>query len=285
MENAILDLPLALFTTLAPIGAGGFIALAIAFFTTKFTDEQLRKINKLSFVPFGFVALGFIASFFHLGSPFNAANVFSGLGRSPLSNEVAVGLIFVLLALVYCIIAAMGKLSEGSRKGFSAVVAVVGLVFAVFTGMAYMVGTIPSWSTPLAPLEVLGFCLLGGALLGSFVLAWAGSLADAKKTGYKTATLVLAIAGAVIAIGALLAHVGMVGSMSSTITTGAALVSEVTLWLVLCIIGMAVALFLEWRVLFKKGTVGLTGINVAIIVIAVFIARLIFYALKLSVGL
>ena len=32
------ELPLALFTTLAPVAAGAFIALAVAFFTTKFSD-------------------------------------------------------------------------------------------------------------------------------------------------------------------------------------------------------------------------------------------------------
>lgn len=34
------ELPLALFTTLAPIGAGAFIALAVAFFTTKFSESS-----------------------------------------------------------------------------------------------------------------------------------------------------------------------------------------------------------------------------------------------------
>ena len=37
MEAAFAELPLALFTTLAPMGAGAFIALALAFFTTTFT--------------------------------------------------------------------------------------------------------------------------------------------------------------------------------------------------------------------------------------------------------
>ena len=41
------ELPLALFTTLAPIGAGAFIALAVAFLTTKFSDEPLKKIEAL----------------------------------------------------------------------------------------------------------------------------------------------------------------------------------------------------------------------------------------------
>ena len=40
MQFSVAELPLALFTTLAPLGAGAFIALACAFFTTSFSDEQ-----------------------------------------------------------------------------------------------------------------------------------------------------------------------------------------------------------------------------------------------------
>lgn len=285
MENAMLELPLALFTTLAPIGAGGFIALAIAFFTTQFSDEQYKKLDKLSFIPFGFVVVGFIASFFHLASPFNAMGVFAGLGTSPLSNEVAVGLVFVVVALIYCILAAMGKLSAGGRKGFAAVVAVVGFVFAVFTGMAYMIDTIPSWATPLGIFEILGFCLLGGTVLGTYVLALAGALEDAKKSSFKTVAFVVALIGAVIGIGALLAHAGTVSSMDSAIMTGAALVSSVTMYLVVFVVGAVAAVVLEFFLLFKKGSNALALTSTIVVVLAILIARLVFYAFKISVGL
>ena len=45
MEAAFAELPLALFTTLAPMGAGAFIALALAFFTTTFTDDQVKTVS------------------------------------------------------------------------------------------------------------------------------------------------------------------------------------------------------------------------------------------------
>ena len=51
------ELPLALFTTLAPIGAGAFIALAVAFFTTKFSDEQLKKIDRMTTIPVSYTHL------------------------------------------------------------------------------------------------------------------------------------------------------------------------------------------------------------------------------------
>ena len=60
MAAAFHELPLALFTTLASIGAGAFITLTVAFFTTKFDDEVLARIDKLALVPAIFVIVGFI---------------------------------------------------------------------------------------------------------------------------------------------------------------------------------------------------------------------------------
>ena len=158
------ELPLALFTTLAPIGAGAFIALAVAFFTTKFSDEQLKKIDRMTTIPVVVLVAGFICAFFHLASPMHAFGVFAGLGASPLSNELLAGVVFAVLAIVYWIVALAGKLGEGARKGFSAVVAVMAVAFACFTGAAYMMETIVSWNTPMVPVAVLGFSLLGEGL-------------------------------------------------------------------------------------------------------------------------
>ena len=119
------ELPLALFTTLAPVGAGAFIALAVAFFTTKFSDEQLKKIDRMTTIPVVVLVAGFICAFFHLASPMHAFGVFAGLGASPLSNELLAGVVFAVLAIVYWIVALAGKLGEGARKGFAAVVAVM----------------------------------------------------------------------------------------------------------------------------------------------------------------
>ena len=173
------ELPLALFTTLAPVAAGAFIALAVAFFTTKFSDEQLRKIDRMTTIPVVVLIVGFICAFFHLANPMHAFGVFAGVGSSPLSNELVAGCVFAVLAIVYWIVALAGKLGEGARKGFSAAVAVMAVVFACFTGAAYMMGTIASWNTPMVPVAIVGFCLLGGVSLGVLVLALAGALEDA----------------------------------------------------------------------------------------------------------
>ena len=244
------ELPLALFTTLAPVAAGAFIALAVAFFTTKFSDEQLRKIDRMTTIPVVVLIVGFICAFFHLANPMHAFGVFAGVGSSPLSNELVAGCVFAVLAIVYWIAALAGKLGEGARKGFSAVVAVMAVVFACFTGAAYMMGTIASWNTPMVPVAIVGFCLLGGVSLGVLVLALAGALEDAVAGSFKMAALVVAALGLVLGIAGTVAQVMGVSGMSSALVDGADLVAGATapMWVgVICLVVAAAAAFAALR--------------------------------------
>lgn len=285
MEAAFAELPLALFTTLAPMGAGAFIALALAFFTTTFTDDQVKKIDRMTLIPLVVVLVGFAASFFHLASPLHAAGVFAGIGSSPLSNEILVGSLFVVLALVYVILALAGKLSGAARKGLVAVVAVAAAVFACFTGMAYMMETIASWNSPLVVVQLLGFALLGGMPLGTLVLGLAGTLPDALKGSFKTAGIVVAAAGAVLAIGGFCVQVMGVGGMENALVSGADLVADVTIYLAVAVASLVLAAAGTLAALLGKSPVAMAGFGAVMAVIGIFVARLVFYAVQLSVGL
>lgn len=279
------ELPLALFTTLAPIGAGAFIALAVAFFTTKFSDEQLKKIDRMTTIPVVVLVAGFICAFFHLASPMHAFGVFAGLGASPLSNELLAGVVFAVLAIVYWIVALAGKLGEGARKGFAAVVAVMAVVFACFTGAAYMMETIASWNTPMVPVAVLGFSLLGGVSLGVLVLALSGALEDAAKGGFKMAAPVVLVVGLVLGIAGLLVQVMSVSGMGNALVDGADLVAAASapMWIgVVCMVVAAAAAFMALR---NTKSTALAAAAPVLAVVGVFAARLAFYAVQLSVGL
>lgn len=279
------ELPLALFTTLAPIGAGAFIALAVAFFTTKFSDEQLKKIDRMTTIPVVVLVAGFICAFFHLASPMHAFGVFAGLGASPLSNELLAGVVFAVLAIVYWIVALAGKLGEGARKGFAAVVAVMAIVFACFTGAAYMMETIASWNTPMVPVAVLGFSLLGGICLGVLVLALSGALEDAAKGGFKMAAPVVLIVGLVLGVAGLLVQVMSVSGMGNALVDGADLVAAASapMWIgMVCMVVAAAAAFMALR---NTKSTALAAAAPVLAVVGVFAARLAFYAVQLSVGL
>ena len=279
------ELPLALFTTLAPVGAGAFIALAVAFFTTKFSDEQLKKIDRMTTIPVVVLVAGFICAFFHLASPMHAFGVFAGVGASPLSNELLAGVVFAVLAIVYWIVALAGKLGEGARKGFSAVVAVMAVVFACFTGAAYMMETIASWNTPMVPVAVLGFSLLGGVSLGVLVLALSGALEDAAKGGFKMAALVALVIGLVLGVAGLLVQVMSVSGMGNALVDGADLVAAASapMWIgVVCMVVAAASAFMALR---NSKSTALAAAAPVLAIVGVFAARLAFYAVQLSVGL
>ena len=279
------ELPLALFTTLAPVGAGAFIALAVAFFTTKFSDEQLKKIDRMTTIPVVVLVAGFICAFFHLASPMHAFGVFAGVGASPLSNELLAGVVFAVLAIVYWIVALAGKLGESARKGFAAVVAVMAIVFACFTGAAYMMETVASWNTPMVPVAVLGFSLLGGICLGVLVLALSGALEDAAKGGFKMAALAVLIVGLVLGVAGLLVQVMSVSGMGNAMVDGADLVAAASapMWIgVVCMVVAAAAAFMALR---NTKSTALAAAAPVLAIVGVFAARLAFYAVQLSVGL
>lgn len=279
------ELPLTLFTTLAPIGAGAFIALAVAFFTTKFSDEQLKKIDRMTTIPVVVLVAGFICAFFHLASPMHAFGVFAGLGASPLSNELLAGVVFAVLTIVYWIVALAGKLGEGARKGFAAVVAVMAIVFACFTGAAYMMETIVSWNTPMVPVAVLGFSLMGGVCLGVLVLALSGALEDAAKGGFKMAALAVLVVGLVLGVAGLLVQVMSVSGMGNALVDGADLVAAASapMWIgVVCMVVAAAAVFMSLR---SSKSTALAAAAPVLAIVGVFAARLAFYAVQLSVGL
>lgn len=279
------ELPLALFTTLAPIGAGAFIALAVAFFTTKFSDEQLKKIDRMTTIPVVVLVAGFICAFFHLASPMHAFGVFAGLGASPLSNELLAGVVFAVLAIVYWIVALAGKLGEGARKGFAAVVAVMAVVFACFTGAAYMMETIASWNTPMVPVAVLGFSLLGGVSLGVLVLALSGALEDAAKGGFKMAALVVLVIGLVLGVAGLLVQVMSVSGMGNALVDGADLVAAASAPMWIGVVCMVVAVAAAFMALRNSKSTALAVAAPVLAIVGVFAARLAFYVVQLSVGL
>ena len=288
MEAAFAEMPLALFSTLAPMGAGAFVILAIAFFTGKFDDDALRRIDRFTAIPVGLVVVGFIAAFFHLANPLNAFAVFGGLGGSPLSNEVVVGVVFTVAMLAYWLWAFLGKMPEGARKGLVAVVAVLGVAFAFFTGMAYMIDTIPSWNTMAGPVQMVGFSLLGGAAVGVLVLTLAGS-ADALKGGsLKTGTLVVLAVGLVLGLGGFAVQAFGASGMENGLYSGADLLAGAAIAIVCgvaCLVGTGVCDTFAIRGMDGSVALKVTTGAVVLAVIGILLMRLAFYAMQMSVGL
>ena len=65
MGTGFSETPLAIFTTLAPMGAGAFMMIALSYLMFKFDDEVLARIDKITLVPLGVLIVGFIGAFLH----------------------------------------------------------------------------------------------------------------------------------------------------------------------------------------------------------------------------
>ncbi len=279
METAFAELPLVVFTTLAPMGAAAFVAFALASFSAEYADGQAQRIDKMALAPFIVALVGFAASMFHLANPLAAFGAIVGIGRSPLTNEIVVGGVFMVAALVYVVLAYTGKLAD-VRKPLGAVVAVLAVVFCAFVGFAYMIPTVSSWNSAMLPIEVVGYALVGGCAFGA--LALAGADAEAKAAG--KALRIAAIAGAVLAIVAVAAQLVALGNTATPVASGAGIVATVAPFAVVGLVLIAVAAAEQVRG-FAKGMTRAIAVRALIeVAIGAFLVRLAFYAMYLSVG-
>lgn len=290
MASAFAELPLALFSTLAPMGAGAFLILAILFSTTNVEEDAARRIDKLTAIPVGLVIVGFIAAFFHLADPLHAFGVFAGIGSSPLSNELAAGCLFALVMLAYWIAAMMGKLKTGVRRGLLWACAVLGIVFAWFTGAAYMIDTIPSWNTVAGPVQLVGFALIGGVAASVLVLALAKHAQALKTPPLKTAVLAVTAAGLVLAIGGVAAQAAAVSGMTNALVSGQDLVGSVMLAIIcgiICLVGTGVcdAFAVRGSGAGEGALAGASWGAAVLALVGILLVRLAFYGMQLSAGL
>lgn len=269
MENVIGHIPLALFTTLGALGAGAYIGLAIALLTGSYSDEKLKSADKRTVIPFVVACVGFVAVLFHVTQPLKAYGVFAGVGSSPLSNEVIAGVVFMVFAAIYTLLALVGKLG-GARKGLVGVTAVLAVVFGIMMGMAYMVDTIPTWNNPGTILQMLGYTLAGSGL----ALVVLGDAAGEKEA---KAIKAIALVGVVLAVIGVLAQVVICSGASAATESGAAMVAAILPLLIVAAV-LAIAYV---AVLCKSNALAAC----VVLLVAVFCARLAFYGMELGLGL
>lgn len=281
MGNGFSEAALAVFTTLAPMGAGAFLIVAAAIFCAKPEGETLARLDKFTALPLAVVLAGFVGAFFHLASPLNALGVFAGVGASPLSNEIAAAMVFVLVAVVYFALAVAGKLSDGARRGLVAVAAVLALVFMAFCGMAYMMDTIPSWNLPASVVQMLGYGLLGGAALGALTLGLAR--VDAKPVA--GAVLAVGLVGLVLGAAGFAWQIVACGDMANIWGTAASLVPAIWPMFGAFAVCAAAAVALLFASKGKGFAPALPAAAVALVAVGIFVARIGFYGLYMSVAL
>lgn len=285
MSEALQEIPLAVFTTLAPIGAGAFIALALAFANSVIDEAKLKVLDKLTFVPLLFAFVGLVASFAHLTQPLNAFNVAYTLFESPMAIEIMAFGIFMVAAVVYWIWALTGKMKYSVRKSFGAVLAVLAAIFACAVGQAYLLDTVPTWNNPFTIISLLGFLQFGGVVLGLLVMQLAGCAEQALSGKGEEWQFAFLVSGFLFSLVGVIGLFVMGATAQSAVVDVAAntgtLVWAFVLFIVLSVIVFALGSFCVK--LMPSSAVLVAA--VVVVAIAVFLARLVFYGMQIGIGL
>lgn len=187
--------PLLAFSVLLGISSGCFVFLAIGELTGRF--KQVRFLGAV--VAFACLALGGIASVFHLGHPERAAHLLGNMA-SGLTKEIVIVAIMGVLSIVYLVL---------SRKDYPAATKVVGVLAGIaglalpfIAGASYMMAARPAWDSVTLPLMYLGGGLGMGTLLMAAIVCLKG---DAGKDG--SCGLSIALAGVAVLVVTAIAYI------------------------------------------------------------------------------
>lgn len=273
---------LAVFTTLAPMGAGAFIVLTYAFLAGKPDQAAAKRLDRWTALPLAVLAVGFAGAFMHLASPLGAFGVFAGVGSSPLSNEILAGVLFVVAAVIYWVLGLAGKLSEGARRAFLIALSVLAVVFSAFCGLAYMMHTIPTWNTPTSIVQMVGFMVAGGTVLGFCTVGFA-QVGLPKGAG--TVALALTLAGVVVASAGFGMQIAGLEGIRNIWGSAAQLVPAIGMMLAAFAACGLLGAVLAYVASKKAFAPALMAGSCAIVAVGVFVARIGFYGLFMGIAL
>lgn len=216
MEMALSEISLVVFTAIAPAGAAGYAAMALVARLAR-NEGAGERSDRFLVIPLSLTLIGLIASATHLGTPANALYVIAGLGRSPLSNEVASAAAFLALGGAYWIL----SFPYRQRIAFKTVLLVASLFaaasFVYFVSQAYAVESIVTWNNPVAPFTQWACAIAAGSLVALAGLHVARFPVSRKLA---TALIVVSLSAVVLCI-ALLAVERQIVSGMHTVTVNA----------------------------------------------------------------
>lgn len=163
---------LILFTLLMQMAAGSFLTLRIfqlyaARAGAKGVDRLMTRALVAVLVA---VAVGLLASLFHLGEPLGAYRAVKNLGSSWLSLEILLSLLFALGLVGYGLLQRRPSTSQGAREAIGWVTALLGLGSVYAMSQVYRLRTVPVWDTVATPVAFFSTALLLGLLFTAVLL-------------------------------------------------------------------------------------------------------------------
>ena len=283
LENALSEITLVLFTTLAPSGIVACLAMGAILLSGRLSEAWRSAVNKFLAIPIAVALVGLVASATHLGSPGNALYVLAGVGRSPLSNEVLSGAVFFGLVGGYWIFSFSEVRRVLLERAWIALFMAAGVVFLAGIAFAYDVRTIVTWSIPFVPVNLALNAFVGGPLL--VACACAAAKIPAKRRVFRVLVAVSGVAVVANVAGYLAQGAMMAGARNALVSIeqlAPGYAVAVGLFAALCAVGVAVdavAVFGRNRL-----TVPVAALSSMLALCGIFVMRFVFYMSHMTVG-
>ena len=189
---------LALFTGLAASAAMAYVALALALAFCKGMPQSRRVLLlKLMGIPLALCWAGLFAAASHLGTPANALYAFTGVGRSPLSNEVVAVVVFLFFAGITWLYSFKREPSRSVIAAGLCCSSLAAFALVWFMGAAYDVDTVPTWQSPLVPANLALGALCAGLSLAALLLHLAQAAGSRVQAGMLAGSAAALAAGCV----------------------------------------------------------------------------------------
>ena|SRR5471030_1241712 len=281
MGNGWHEWPLMVFTVLGQCVVGGFIVLALALLGKR-SQEETRRIHISMFFLWVLMAIAFIASVLHLGSPLRAFNSLNRLGASPLSNEIGSGSLFFALGGIYWLLAVLNKMPQALGKVWLVVTMMAGMGFVYAMCRVYEIDTVPTWDNSYTALNFGLTVLIGGPLLGALLLRMANIQGRALRLLPMVSVVALAVSMAAVVM-----QSASLASINSSVQAASALIPQygaLSVWrLVLVVLGLGC--WICPLILRKRPALASLILGFVLVFAGELIGRAVFYGLHMTVGM
>ncbi|WP_145509353.1 dimethyl sulfoxide reductase anchor subunit family protein [Yersinia alsatica] len=279
--------PLMVFTVLGQCVVGGFIVLGLVLIFGGLNRGQQQRVHRSMFVLWVLMALAFIASTLHLGSPMRAFNSLNRVGESALSNEIAAGSAFFAVAGFYWLLAVLDKMPAMLGKIWLVIAMILGVVFVYAMCMVYSIDTVPTWDNLYTPLGFVLTVFIGGPMLGYLLLQLADINMDKANGRMMLQLPMISVLALIISIASVIMQAASLPTIYSSVQQASELIPNygtLMVWrLVLLVLGLGC-----WICPLIRGRTPMTlGMIFAMLLIIAgeLIGRGVFYGLHMTVGM
>ncbi|HWI65421.1 MAG TPA: DmsC/YnfH family molybdoenzyme membrane anchor subunit [Symbiobacteriaceae bacterium] len=280
------DWPLIIYTLCLQSAVGIYVvSRALAWTET----EKVRRMRFLWLVG-GLGVAGVVASFLHMGYPWNAVLTMSNLGTSWLSREIVMTISFGAAWLVSLVLERQDVGSVEGRNGWAVVTGLLGLALVFVMSMIYRTTAFPAWEHVSTTIGFYGTAGLIGTAVVFAAQCW--QKAEVEPKGL-SCLMIGGLAMLALQMTAVAANAAYLGSAGPEAQATAALLSgkyAVLYWsrVALVVVGAAVFMPLAWRRWAEKKAAslpGLAGALVGLVVVGELLGRVLFYGTRVKIGL